>query len=97
MITVSSASYTVDKFDPRDIELEHGYSLANLVYYLWKPMMWSMEKASTTSIYLATSDEVKGMNGTFWGNLKEHDIKGKFKVQSEMDAVWDYCRKVCGE
>jgi NAD(P)-dependent dehydrogenase (short-subunit alcohol dehydrogenase family) len=146
VVTVSSASYTVGKFDARDIELETGYSLtrsyglskryaywvmqkyaqqgvkgvtfntvepgsadsdlgresrknklANIVYHLWKPMMWSLEKAAATSIYLATSDEVKGLSGGFWGNLKEHRIKDKYKAQSEMDAVWDYCQKVCGE
>lgn len=110
VITVSSASYTIGKFDAEDIELKNGYSLtrayglskryaywimqkfsqshikgvtfntvepgsadtdlgrvsregklANIVYFLWKPMMWSMEKAAATSIYMALSDKVEGI------------------------------------
>lgn len=45
--------------------------LAKAVYYLWKPMMWSIQKAAATSIFLATSDEVEGVTGRFYGNCKE--------------------------
>lgn len=124
VVTVSSASYTVGKFNATDLELKNGYSLtrsyglskryaywvmmkysqmniknvtfntvepgssdsdlgresrkgklANIVYYLWKPMMWSIEKAATTSIYLADSEEVVGVNGQFFGNKKRKQIK----------------------
>lgn len=146
VITVSSASYTIGKFDAEDIELKNGYSLtrayglskryaywimqkfsqshikgvtfntvepgsadtdlgrvsregklANIVYFLWKPMMWSMEKAAETSIYMALSDKVEGISGKFYGNLKEKNIKSKYKFQEEIDAVWNYCNKSCNK
>lgn len=144
VITVSSGSYTIGRFDPDDIELTRGYSLtrsyglskryaywvmqkytaqgiagvtfntvepgstdsdlgrvsrqsklANLVYYLWKPMMWSVEKAAATSVYLATAPEVAGVNGTFYGNRKPKRVKAKYQQPAEMDRFWDYCREVC--
>ncbi|SHL63504.1 Short-chain dehydrogenase [Anaerocolumna jejuensis DSM 15929] len=144
VVTVSSASYSVGKFDAKDIELNDGYSLtrsyglskryvywimqkfaqsgidgvtfntvepgsadsdlgrvsrngklANLVYYLWKPMMWSMDRAAATSIYMAVSDNLEGVSGRFYGNLKEKNIKSKFRIQSEIDEVWNYCNKIC--
>ncbi len=144
VVTVSSASYSIGKFDAKDIEWNNGYSLtrsyglskryvywlmqkfaqsdidgvtfntvepgsadselgrvsrngklANLVYYLWKPMMWSVEKAAATSIYMAVSDNVEGVTGKFYGNLKEKNIKSKFREQSEMDEIWDYCNMTC--
>lgn len=141
VVTVSSASYSIGKFDAKDIEWNNGYSLtrsyglskryvywimqkfsqsgfntvepgsadselgrvsrkgklANLVYYLWKPMMWSMEKAAATSIYMTVSDNVEGVTGKFYGNLKEKNIKSKFRVQSEMDEIWDYCNTTCND
>lgn len=144
VITVSSASYTVGKFDPDDIELKNGYSLtrsyglskryaywimlkyaslhlsnvtfntvepgstdsdlgrvsrksklANLVYYLWKPMMWSVEKAAATSVYMATSDDVENTNGEFYGNRKCKSVKEKYRRQDEIDGVWNYCTECC--
>jgi len=144
VVTVSSASYTVGKFDSADIELKNGYSLtrayglskryaywvmlkyaslnlpnvtfntvepgstdsdlgrvsrnsrlANLVYYLWKPMMWSVEKAAATSVYMATSDDVENANGEFYGNLKRKSVKEKYRRQSEIDGVWNYCMDAC--
>lgn len=146
VVTVSSGSYTIGKFDANDIELNNGYSLTRsyglskryvywimqkfaqsnikgvtfntvepgstdsdlgrvstqnkitkLVFYLWKPMMWSIEKAAATSIYMATSKDVEGVSGKFYGNLKEKNIKSKFKVQEDMDAVWNYCINICKE
>lgn len=144
VVTVSSESYLVGKFDIHDIELQKGYSLTrsyglskryvywimlkfsqqnikgvtfntvepgsadsdlgrvsrksklgNIIYYLWKPMMWSMAKAAATSIYMATSKDVEGVDGKFYGNRKEKKIREKYRQQAEIDAVWRYCNKVC--
>ncbi|MHC6178316.1 SDR family NAD(P)-dependent oxidoreductase [Clostridium sp. JNZ X4-2] len=70
-------------------------TLAKVIYTAWKVMMWSIEKAAATSIYLATSDEVKGVTGKFYGNCKEKVIKPKWISQEGEQIVWDYCMKVC--
>lgn len=64
---------------------------------LWKPMMWSTEKAAATSIYLATSPDVKGVTGKFFGNLKEKRIKPKYYSLEGENLIWDYCMKVTSD
>ncbi|RIO03255.1 SDR family NAD(P)-dependent oxidoreductase [Mammaliicoccus sciuri] len=58
---------------------------------LWKPMMWSTEKAAATSIYLATSPKVEGVTGKFFGNLKEKRVKTKYHSIEAEHTLWDYC------
>ncbi|WP_310603408.1 SDR family NAD(P)-dependent oxidoreductase [Anaerosporobacter sp.] len=69
--------------------------MMKIIYYLWQPMMWSIEKAAATSIYMATSNEVEGITGKFYGKSKEKNIKSKFRSEADEKAVWDYCMKVC--
>lgn len=72
-------------------------TMMKYIYYLWKPMMWSTEKAAATSIYLATSPEVEGITGKFYGNLKEKRIKPKFDSPKAEKLLWDYCMQVTKE
>lgn len=64
------------------------------LYKLWKPMMWSTEKAAETSIYLATSPNVEGVTGKFFGNKKEKRIKPKYYSIEAENIIWDYCMNV---
>ena len=67
----------------------------NLLLHLWKPMEWPIEKAAATSIYLATSDEVAGITGKFYGNCKEKNIKPELVPKEGEQIIWDYCMKAC--
>jgi len=69
--------------------------LTKVVYTLWKPMMWSIEKAAATSIYLATSDEVEGVTGKLFSNCKEKQINPKFISDANENIIWEYCLKAC--
>jgi NAD(P)-dependent dehydrogenase (short-subunit alcohol dehydrogenase family) len=71
--------------------------IVKIVYTLWKPMMWSIEKAAATSIYLATSDEIEGITGEFYGNCKKKNIKAKWISIEGQKAIWDYCEGACRE
>ncbi|MFD1134673.1 SDR family NAD(P)-dependent oxidoreductase [Paenibacillus urinalis] len=71
--------------------------LSKIVYFLWKPMMWSLEKAAASSIYLAISPEVEGVTGKFYGNRKEKKIHNKFIPAEGEQIVWDYCIRVCSK
>ncbi|MEY8644785.1 SDR family NAD(P)-dependent oxidoreductase [Staphylococcus arlettae] len=64
------------------------------LYKLWKPMMWSTEKAAATNIYLATSPNVEGVTGKFFGNKKEKRIKPKYYSVEAENIIWDYCMNV---
>jgi len=66
-----------------------------ILIFLWKPMMWSVEKAAATSIYLATSPDVEGISGKFYGNCKELKIRDKFISPESEQKIWDYCEKAC--
>ena len=66
-----------------------------VLMFLWKPMMWSVEKAAATSVYLATSPDVEGVSGKFFGNCKELKIKDKFISLEGQQRIWDYCANAC--
>lgn len=66
-----------------------------ILLVLWKPMMWSVEKAAATSIWLATSSEVEGKTGGFYGNKRELKVKQKLVSSESQQRIWDYCEKVC--
>lgn len=70
-------------------------TLMKVLGVLWLPMMQSVQKAAATSIYMATANEVEGVTGKFYGNLKEKNIKPKFISQDGEQTIWDYCMKVC--
>ena len=66
-----------------------------ILLVLWKPMMWSVEKAAATSIWLATSQEVEGKTGGFYGNKRELKVKQRLVSPESQQRIWDYCEKVC--
>ena len=66
-----------------------------ILLVLWKPMMWSVEKAAATSIWLATSSEVEGKTGGFYGNKRELKVKQKLVSSESQQRIWNYCEKVC--
>ncbi|RAX55312.1 ketoreductase [Helicobacter sp. 16-1353] len=91
---------TINTVEPGSVESglqrESGKGiLMKIITILWKPMMWSMEKAAATSIYMATSSEVEGVTGKFYGDCKEKIIKDKYISPKAQKALWDYCQKVC--
>lgn len=69
--------------------------IGKVVYHLWKVMMQSVEKGAATSIYMTTSDEIKGVSGKFYGNCKEKNIKPKYQYEAGGKTIWGYCMKVC--
>ena len=65
-----------------------------ILMFIWQPMMWSLDKAAATSIYLATSPEVEGKTGGFYGNRKPLNIKTKLISAEGQQKIWNYCSKV---
>lgn len=62
-----------------------------VLIFLWQPMIWSVEKAAATSIWLATSPEVEGKTGGFYGNKRELKVKQKLVSAESQQKIWDYC------
>jgi NAD(P)-dependent dehydrogenase (short-subunit alcohol dehydrogenase family) len=81
-----------------DLQRVSGNGLfMKILTFLWKPMMWSVEEAAATSVYLATSPEVEGVTGRFFGKCREKQIKEKWISAEGEEKIWNYCEKACRE
>lgn len=69
--------------------------LMRILTILWRPMMWSVEKAAATSIFLATSEKVDKVSGRFFGNCKEKKIAAKWIDADVQQRIWDFCEAAC--
>lgn len=49
---------------------------------------------AATGIYLATSPEVDGKTGGFYGNCRELKVKQKLISTDSQQKIWDYCTKI---
>jgi hypothetical protein len=56
------------------------------------------EKAAMTNIYLATSPEVEGITGKFFGNReKEEKADDTYYSPENEKTVWEYCQKTVSQ
>lgn len=62
---------------------------------LWLPMMRTAKYGARTSIYMASSPEVEGVTGKFYGNCKEKRISPKWISEEGERAVWRFCADAC--
>lgn len=76
---------------------DNGF-LNNLVYKIALHLMPAPEKGAVTNIYLASSDEVKGMTGRFFNNKKQLEKPQTKQYTPEKEQqLWDYSMKVCAQ
>lgn len=68
-----------------------------LLVVLWLPFIRTARYGARTSIYLATSPEVEGKTGGFWGKCREKRIKPKWIDEAGEQAIWKYCEQACAE
>lgn len=69
-------------------------TIMKIIMFLWKPLTNSMEEAAATSIYLATSNEVEGKTGGFYGKMKEKNIPQRFTSKEDQKKIWEYCLRI---
>jgi len=60
-----------------------------LVSYLSLPFSISPFKAAQTSVFLASSPEVKGISGQYFTNSKSAAVKNKFDTAENRALLWD--------
>jgi NAD(P)-dependent dehydrogenase (short-subunit alcohol dehydrogenase family) len=68
-----------------------------IVYFLWQPMMNSMEKAIRPGIKAAVAPELEGITGKYFGPKGEEKPGQKYYSAENEKMVWDYCKKVAGK
>ncbi|MCI1983913.1 MAG: SDR family NAD(P)-dependent oxidoreductase [Bifidobacteriaceae bacterium] len=55
---------------------------------------FSVEHGAATNIYLATSENVKGVSGRYFGNSTEQKPYAKYASDQNKQKLWDYCMSV---
>ncbi len=79
-----------------DIGLKHTLWLHSFVWKLRRSGGVSPEEGAKTSLYLATSDEVKGVSAKYWDKCKP---KPSAKLSHNTEAaskLWDISMELCG-
>lgn len=66
-----------------------------VIAVLWLPFMRSAKTGAKTSIYLASSADVEGKTGGFYGRCRKKDIPEKFISKESQIKIWNYCSRVC--
>lgn len=69
----------------------------NLIFKVALLVMDKVEDGARSEIYLASSDELKGISGQFYSNKckPEKPAEKYYSVENEK-RVWDYCLKITG-
>jgi len=80
---------------PTNLGRESTKSLKfRIILFLWKPMMTTVAKAASSSIKAATSPELEGVTGKYYGLKGEEKPKDKYYSLENEKIVWDYCMNV---
>lgn len=64
-----------------------------IIYFLWKPMMISVARAASSSVYAAISSDLEGVTGRYFGPKGEEKPSDKFYSIENETRIWDYCKK----
>lgn len=65
-----------------------------IVYFLWRPMMKTTAEGAASSIYAATSPELEGVTGKYYGLKDEEKPSEKYYSPENEQIVWDYSMNV---
>ena len=68
-----------------------------IISVIWLPFMRSAKTGAKTSIYLASSDEVEGKTGGFYGKCREKKMPEKYISKESQQKIWSYCEQACSE
>lgn len=92
---------TVNALHPGSIATNFGQTadkgwLYNFAFQLTRPFLLTPEKGAETSVYLATSDEVKNVSGQYFEKKKiaKVTVDKKYHSVENESKVWDYCNKI---
>ena len=73
---------------------DNGF-INNMIYKVALHLMPAPERGAITNIYLASSDEVKGVTGKFFNNKKQLEKpQMKEHTPEREQQLWDYCMRV---
>ncbi|RKX79647.1 MAG: short-chain dehydrogenase [Spirochaetes bacterium] len=67
-----------------------------LLTLLIKPFMVSVAEAAQTPVFLAISEEARGITGCYFRNMKIKEIKGKGKDPFLKKKLWEHTERIVG-
>jgi NAD(P)-dependent dehydrogenase (short-subunit alcohol dehydrogenase family) len=67
-----------------------------IFYFLWQPMMISINKAAASSIRAAVSPDLEGVTGKYFGPKKEEKPAKKNHSPENEKKLWEYAMQVIG-
>jgi len=79
-----------------DIGLKNTISFHGLMWKLRRLTGVSPEKGAATSIYLASSEEVRGISGKYWDKCKPKPASKNANRQEDAAKLWEISREMCG-
>jgi hypothetical protein len=68
----------------------------NILNKLSKPFLLSPEKGAATSVYLASSDEIKNITGKYFVKCKQVDPKNEYITSENQKTLWNLSLKLSG-
>lgn len=80
---------------PTNLARESSKSLKfRIIMFLWIPMMTTVAKGASSSIKAATSPELEGVTGKYYGLKGEEKPSEKYYSPENEQIVWDYSMNV---
>jgi NAD(P)-dependent dehydrogenase (short-subunit alcohol dehydrogenase family) len=71
-------------------------SFLNLASKLARPFFKTTEQGADTMVFLASSNEVKGISGRYFVNRKRAKVADKYFSKENENLIWAYCEKQTG-
>ena len=68
--------------------------IPRIIYFLWRPMMKTTAEGAASSIYAASSPELEGVTGKYYGLKGEEKPSDKYYSLENEKRIWDYCKNV---
>tara|TARA_Y100001970_G_scaffold250037_1_gene321355 strand:- start:39100 stop:39960 length:861 start_codon:yes stop_codon:yes gene_type:complete len=97
---LSSKGTTVNCLHPgfvnTGIGSQNSPTLARVLMTLAKPFSKKSEKGAETSIYLCSSEEVKGVTGEYFVDCKIKSVTEAAKSDNNAKKLWEISRKMTG-
>ncbi len=66
-----------------------------VIFFLWQPLMTTVEKGVKPTIFAATADEMKGVNNKYIGPKGYEKVNEKYYTEEKEQIIWNYCMKAC--
>ncbi|MEJ2163203.1 MAG: SDR family oxidoreductase [Robiginitalea sp.] len=79
-----------------DIGLKHTISFHALAWRIRRMGGVSPEKGAETSIYLATSEQVKGQSGKYWDKCQPKPSSRHSYIEEDARRLWNLSESLCG-